>query len=342
MQFHYTAPQTSLEEMMGGHFCINAIGNIEPGDDKKFEKFLRTSNPPPRCVVYIDSTGGDVDAAIGIGRLIRGAWFSTDVGRYQIDFDRKSDVPIAHRKKLSGKCMSAATLLYLGGRLRYLDRKAKFGVHQFNFPSAQGDEVPRHFLSKSQTISARISEYLSDMGISTQFLLLTASTPNDRIQIVDREKLEAIGVVTGGQTGVTWTLEANNGVSYVKGERDSLYGHHKVMLCYRKDIGFSFWAVIETQGRSYELLNFGHVEVVINGEDKRLDISSRVERGESGIYTNVFARISEEEAHEIAFSESFGVQIRFSSEAPLFLGVSAMDTSDGRMKLKTFFENHKK
>lgn len=238
--------------------------------------------------------------------------------------------------------MSSATLIYLGGRLRYLDKKAKFGVHQFNFPSAHGDEVPRHFLAKSQTISARISEYISDMGISTKFLLLTASIPNDKIRIVDRGELESIGVVTGGLTGVTWTLEENNGISYVKGERDSLHGHHKVMICYNKEIGFAFWAVIETQGRAHELLNFGLVEVVINGEDRRINISSRVERGEYGIYTNIFARISEEEAHEIAFSESFGVQIRFSSEAQLFLGVSAMDTSDGRMKLKTFFDNHRK
>ncbi len=342
MQFHYTAPQTPLEVMMGGYFCINAIGQIEPGDGKKFAEFLRTSNPPPRCAVYIDSTGGDVDAAMEIGRLIRGAWFSTDVGRYQIDFDRKSVVPIAQRKKFPGNCMSAATLIYLGGRLRYLDEKAKFGVHQFNFPSAKGEEVPRHFLAKSQTLSARISEYISDMGISPQFLLMSAETPSDRIQIVDREKLEKLGIVTGGLTGVNWTLEANNGVSYVKGERDSIYGHHKVMLCYGKDIGFGFWAVIETQGRANELLNFGLVEIVVNGEDIRIDVSSRIERSEHGIYTNVFANISEDEARQIAFSDSFGVQVRFSSEAELFLGISAMDTTDGKMKLRTFFENHKR
>ena len=180
------------------------------------------------------------------------------------------------------------------------------------------------------------------MGISAQFLILSAEVASDQIRLVGKEKLEEIGVVTGGQTGVNWSLEANNGVSYVKGERDCLFGHHKVMLCYNREIGFCFWAVIETQGRAVELLNHGLVEIVLNGEEVRLDVSSRVERGEFGIYINVFARITENEAEQIAFSKSFGVQIRFSTLSEMFLGIGAMDTTEGQMKLRTFFDNHKK
>jgi hypothetical protein len=342
MQFHYTAPQTQFEALFGGYFCINAIGNIEPGDDKKFTEFLKVSRAPPRCVVYIDSTGGDVDAAIEIGRIIRGSWFSTAVGRYLLDSDRIVDIPLIPRKMHHGRCLSAATLIYLGGRLRYLDDQAMFGVHQFTFPLAQGHDVPKHFLARSQTLSARLSEYISDMGISPKFLLLSAATLSDKMQIVSKSKLERLGVVTGGQTAVTWTLEANNGISYVKGERDSIYGHHKVMLCYQKDIGFYFHAVVETQNRSDELLNFDLVEIVINDENTRLDISAEVTRTEHGKYINVISRISDDAARQIAFSDSFGVQIRFSSEAEVFLGIAAMDTMDGQGKLRTFFENHKK
>ncbi len=342
MQFHYTPPQTELEEMFGGYFCINAIGKIQSGDDQSFQLFLRSANPPPRCVVYIDSSGGDVDAAIGIGRLIRSSWFATDVGQYQLDFQRPNEVPLLHRRKLPGHCLSAATLMFLGGRLRYFDDKSEFGVHQFDFPQAQGKEVPRNYLAHSQTLSAKMFEYVADMGISPQFLLLSAATPSDQMRSLPREELEKIGVVTGGQSEVKWSIEAQNGLSYVKGERDSFYGHHKVMLGFNSEIGFVFWAVIETQNRAKELLGFPLVEVVLNGESKRLDISSRVERKEEGIYTNVLARISDDEAKQIAFSDSFGVQIRFSSDASMFLGIAAMDTKEGREKLRTFFSNHKK
>jgi hypothetical protein len=232
--------------------------------------------------------------------------------------------------------------MFLGGRLRYFDDKSEFGVHQFDFPQAQGKEVPRNYLAHSQTLSAKMFEYVADMGISPQFLLLSAATPSDQMRSLPREELEKIGVVTGGQSEVKWSIEAQNGLSYVKGERDSFYGHHKVMLGFNSEIGFVFWAVIETQNRAKELLGFPLVEVVLNGESKRLDISSRVERKEEGIYTNVLARISDDEAKQIAFSDSFGVQIRFSSDASMFLGIAAMDTKEGREKLRTFFSNHKK
>lgn len=126
---------------------------------------------------------------------------------------------------------------------------------------------------------------------------------------------------------------------YVKGERDSIYGHQKVMLCFAKKSGFHFWSVIEAQGRETELTGFGLVEIVINGEDERIDISSRCFRGVFGNYVNIFARLNQEEAGKIAYAESFGVQVRLSSEADIFLGVFAMDTSAGSDMLITFFEN---
>lgn len=341
MQFEYTAPQTGFEVMIGGHYCINAFGKIEVGDDDKFRRFLESSNPPPRCSLYIDSAGGDVDAAIEIGRLVRGAWFSTHVGACHLDFGRATQEYMVPRVWRSGQCVSAATLIYLGGRLRYFNEDSKFGVHQFKFPMATGAEVPRYFLAKAQTLSARLSTYVSDMGISTEFLNLSSNVPDDEILFISMSKLEALGVVTGGQTTPKWSIEANNGIIYVKGERDSLYGHHKVMLCFNRDIGFAFWAVIETQGRAKELLGFPVVEIVIDGEDRKIDISSRLERGEFGSYVNIFARINEDEAHQLAYSDSFGVQIRGSTMADMFLGVSAMDTKDGKGKLQTFFENHK-
>ena len=99
-----------------------------------------------------------------------------------------------------------------------------------------------------------------------------------------------------------------------------MYGHHKVMLCYSKSIGFCFWAVIEAQGRERELSNFSLVEVVINEEEKRINISERSLRHLIGNYVNVFSRITEDEARLITYSDSFGVQIRASQEAEMFLG----------------------
>jgi ATP-dependent protease ClpP protease subunit len=62
MQFFYSEPQNELEKMLGGFFCINAVGKIETGDDAIFAKFLDQHRPPAHMVVYIDSNGGDLEA----------------------------------------------------------------------------------------------------------------------------------------------------------------------------------------------------------------------------------------------------------------------------------------
>ncbi|WP_431298562.1 hypothetical protein [Tabrizicola sp. BL-A-41-H6] len=333
MEFYYAEPQTDLERLIGGHFHINAVGKIQPEDDKKLSILLDKLSPPPRTTVYINSSGGDVDAAMGIGRIFRSSWFSTSVGTMTFDYERDG-CWVTNRVHNSGICYSAAALAYLGGRLRFLPEQFEFGVHQFSFKDPDLEKI-----GAAQIISARISTYLDEMGIRPEFAETAAAIPGSEILLLDRPQLTKLGLITGGQTGVSWSVEARNKLLYVKGERDSLHGHQKVMLCYAKGAGFQFWSVIESQGREAELTAFGLVEIVLNGESERIDISGRCNRGVFGNYVNVFSDLTEPEARKLAYSESFGVQIRFSREAPLFLGVSAMDTSDGNDKLVSFVEN---
>ena len=331
MEFHFTEPQTEFEKLVGGHFYINAMGTIEPGDHEKFIKFLRATNPPPRSTVYIDSSGGDVDAAIAIGRIIRDHWFSTAIGRYILDTTASAS-PITSRKLIPGRCMSAATLIYLGGRLRYFSAEATFGVHQFSFRNPSPLNVAR-----SQVLSAKIATFVAEMKVMPAFLEISSATTSDAISILSKDQLATLGVVTGGLTEAEWSVQAKNHILYVRGERDSLFGHHKIMLCYVKGVGFLFWAVIEALGRERELTEFGLIEIVVNVEDNRIDISDRCDRVVYGIYVNVISRLTEDEARVIAFSDSFGVQIRFSSEAHVFFGISALSTEGGRDQLQTFF-----
>ena len=239
MQFEYTDPQTELEKALGSHYCVNAFGRVEPGDDTKFEEFLVSSEPPPRTTVYIDSIGGDVEAAIGIGKVIRANWFHTAIGKCLL---KHGSLPnfIVERECLRGQCMSAATLIFLGGRLRYFQTGDKFGVYQFSFR----DPSPDH-IGQSQVLSSEIARYVVEMGISPDFLKLSSSVQSGQVKLIGADELESLGVVTGGQTDVSWSVQARGRMLYVRGERDSLYGHHKVMLSFMRSSGFMFWAVIE-------------------------------------------------------------------------------------------------
>lgn len=234
MDFEYTEPQSELERAFGGFHSVNAFGTIKAADDTKFEKFLAQSTPPPRTPVFIDSLGGDVETAMNIGRKIRQNWFSTNIGLFVLKCDG-ADHPIIKREKLPGRCMSAATLIFLGGGLRYHDDSAAFGVHQFSYKNpSPGD------LGKSQMLSAKIATYVAEMGVSPAFLEISSSTPSTEIKLVDQATLKNLRVVTGGVTDVTWTVQARGDAIYVRGERDSIYGHHKVMLVYARGSGFLF------------------------------------------------------------------------------------------------------
>ena len=333
MEFHYTEPQNELEKMLGGFFCINAVGTIKHGDDVKFIKFLDDHEPPPHMVVYIDSTGGDLEAGIGIGRQIRRYGLWTDVGIYVLERPAPS-TPLVPRKRVEGMCISAATMIYLGGRLRFFSKGSRFGVHRFSFKNP----LPEH-IGKSQELSAKIASYVSDMGISPEFLELSSATDARDINLISEQQLKELRVMTGGQTDVEWTVQARHKMMYVRGERDSIYGRHKVMLAFIKGAGFFFWAVIEAQNRYQELTNFGVVEINLNGEDIKIDISDKCARFHVGTDVHVLANISDEQARLISESESFGLQIKLDQESPRFLGISAMDTEGGAEQLSAFYHN---
>jgi hypothetical protein len=338
VQFIYTDPQTELERLVGGFHCINAFGRIESGDDERFRNFLDVAAPPPRTTIYIDSIGGDVEAAMGIARLIRSGWYETSIGRYHLNTAALRG-HILERELLRGQCLSAATLVFLGGRLRHFPDSAEFGVHQFSFKNPSPEN-----LAQSQLLSAKMARFIDEMEIELEFMEISSSTSGNEISKLDIEQLKKLKVVTGGITDVSWTVQARNNMIYVRGERDSIFGHHKVMLGYIGGHGLYFWAVVEAQGRETELTTYGLVEIVINGEATRLDVTDRCERAVSGIYVNILAKLTTEEAGQIALSDSFGVQIRFSSDAGMFLGVSAMSTEGGREELATllacFSEQH--
>lgn len=332
MNFEYSDPQTDMEGFFGGFFHISAFGRIEEGDDEKFRRFLDRATPPPRTLVYINSGGGHVEAAMAIGRLIRQAWFSTSIGTYILDPQQIDDL-ITPRKFTSGRCISAATLMFLGGRLRYLPEGSEFGVHQFSFKNPTPDSIER-----SQRLSAAIATYIAEMGIPPAFLELSAGTSGDQVNLVTEAQLTNLQVITGGVTQPTWGVEVHEQAMWVRGERDSLWGHGKVMLIYSKTDGFAFAALVETMGRDDELMSFPLVEIVVNDEDIRIDITNRCVRAPSGIYTMFMANISESEARLLANSKSFGIQIRGSAQAEIFLGISAVSTEGAEGKLQGLYK----
>ncbi len=333
MQFIYSEPQTEFEKMIGGCRHINAFGTIQRGDADRLVDIIRKCEVPPQTNVYINSTGGDLEEGLKIGCVIRAYNLETSIGTYTLE-PPQGDVPMASRTLTPGVCYSAATMAFAGGRLRHFPKGSKFGVHRFMFQTPDPSNV-----EKSQELSASMASFLEKMGVALSFLQTSAAVPSDTILELDETQLESHQMVTGGQTGVEWGTEMRRNMMYVRGTRDSIYGKHKVMLAHAKDAGFMFCAVIEAQGRQQELCDLGLVEIVVNGEDHRINISDRCDRMANDVDVILISKITSQEAALIAYSNSFGVQIRFWEDSEMFLGISAMDTTGGQDSLITLYKN---
>lgn len=333
MQFYYTSEQTDLEVSFGGFRHINALGKIAKGDADKLLNLILKVKTPPQTTIYINSTGGDLEEGIKLGCVIRAYGLETSIGTYVLE-PGDPDEPIVSRKHKVGSCLSAATMMFAGGRLRHFPQGSKFGVHRFAFENPVSSS-----LEKSQELSAGMASFLADMGVSLSFLQVSASTPSEELHFLEHEELRKHRMVTDGETDVVWGIEMRSNLIYVRGTRDSIFGKHKVMLAHAKDVGFMFFAVIEAQGRQEELCNLGLVEIVANGEEHRIDISNRCERVANNIDVIVTSNVTKDEAAIIAYSKSFGIQIRFSSKSDMFLGVSAMDTTGGQDSLITLYNS---
>jgi hypothetical protein len=127
------------------------------------------------ATVLLDSPGGDVEAAMALGRLFRLRKVTTMI--------------------MTGEsCASACVWAFAGGSDRfYNERHYTSGpllVHRFH--GAEGDNGEAH----AQAEVARISRYLDDMGVDHQLLELSLETPSETVEMVPFDKARAWGLDT--------------------------------------------------------------------------------------------------------------------------------------------------
>ena len=146
---------------------ISAEGVITAETPARFKAYLaREGDAPFR--IHFNSTGGDLDAAIALGRLIRNRdHLITEVKRTQksAEGDWYESTP--------GVCYDACMFAFLGGSQRIVDPKSRMGF------SSAGTKAGA--ASQSQSSDARsgtkdrILSYLGDLNLSNQVLLKTLS-----------------------------------------------------------------------------------------------------------------------------------------------------------------------
>ena len=132
---------------------VHLDGDVEPGDDLRFAG--STALRPKGTVIVLKSGGGEPNASLGIGRLIRKRGFATRVDEY---------------------CTSSCALIWLAGEPRSVDTNARIS---FQNPSS-GD-------AKTLEERGTREDYLSDLGLSSRMVRFALSRARSDIKYLTRK-----------------------------------------------------------------------------------------------------------------------------------------------------------
>lgn len=128
---------------------IYVIGEIQLGDENRFRALAERY---PSAVVYLESPGGAVIAAVEIGKLVRERNYATAV-------------------LADGTCTSSCALVWLAGTRRYLAPGAQLGFH-----ASHMDDGGR--LVETGVGNAIVGYYLAQLGMSEKTVVFaTIASP---------------------------------------------------------------------------------------------------------------------------------------------------------------------
>ena len=183
LRIRAVAPSPGMRMLRGDHWSIYLDGDIDGQAAARFERIVSEKNIEAASV-YLNSQGGNLSGAMELGRIFRKHRFWTVVGRPSAEPD--SDGP--------GVCFSACPFAYAGGVWRFLGRGSQIGVHRFYSAERTPDA-----LAVAQEVSAEVTEYLAEMGVSTELFSLMSRVPSNDIRVLTPRRLCAPASSTTGR-----------------------------------------------------------------------------------------------------------------------------------------------
>jgi len=158
---------------------IQIDGEITKNTLAAFRALKSNYANPPFLHVALNSVGGDVGAAIEIGRIIRENYGITVVGT-QTDY----------KGGKSSDCFSACVLIYASGIAKNVGVSAKIGIHQHFLPkeiveTLSVEDGIRHLKETRKNISI----YLDEMGVPQEFLSLANSINQASLHMMSDKEL---------------------------------------------------------------------------------------------------------------------------------------------------------
>jgi hypothetical protein len=189
-----------------GESWIAAEGEIVIGTPEAFLQFLAEGVfGNGRVEVTLDSPGGDLEAGLALGRLIRKQGFGTYVAHTNPGNDDTSITDYG-----PGQCLSACSYAFLGGMWRHAENQT-IGVHQFYYPVAVDNPDRNLFsgrdLSLDQKTEAKLVNYIVAMGVDARFLAAASQTEPQSMHLLTAAEMAEYDVTYDDLAYSSWSFE---------------------------------------------------------------------------------------------------------------------------------------
>ena len=175
-----TADEAKLRAPMsftlGAGGVLAAEGTIDAGAAQRLADEIAARGEYVRTV-SLNSPGGSVEDAMAMAKLLREKGIATEVSEGAL-------------------CASSCPLLMAGGKTRHADAKAAVGVHQFYAVGAESPG-PAQAMSDAQATTARITRFLTELGVDPALWLHALDTPPRELYYFSPEELKTYRLVTG-------------------------------------------------------------------------------------------------------------------------------------------------
>lgn len=188
------SPALALEYQniaQGRETAVLVSGEFNYGDEKRFRQVVLAAKPVSE--VIFNSPGGNVFAALEIGRFLRQTGLPTRVNRGQV-------------------CASACVYALIGGLFRNIENGARIGVHMSSLSGNQeilrdvtniirrrgaagAQEVVAAIEQSAATIMAAQARYLVEMSVSMELMHPITDTQTDDMHWLTRRELERYNII---------------------------------------------------------------------------------------------------------------------------------------------------
>ena len=155
-------------------------------DNASADEFIRLDNETrheaaakrmsvTRGIIYLDSPGGSVNAAVTIGRYLRARSFVAAV-------------------RPEAKCLSACVLVLAGAPSRGINSEAKVGIHRPYLEVPQQKVSPDAIRVLYQQMLQDIRSYFHEMNVSEQLADAMLRVEPENMRLLNKDELESYGL----------------------------------------------------------------------------------------------------------------------------------------------------